>query len=184
MQYHQLQKPNLRRQRTRLKNISTVETRLFEVVSTGLTLMQTRRLEGTPSSDNMPDTAELMTADLFVLGYTDDDCDRISEAIASVGRSQSKFPTVCHVKQHIKSKEQIALDNQPQKSLISNDARDAEQERRKNSALKALSKIREILNVNLFVEENTEQDKAVRRKVTEDFIKKYGNEAESNRIDK
>lgn len=141
--------------------------------------MQARRLDFTPSAENMPITAEVMTDDLFALGYTDNDCDRIREAIDSAGRSYPRFPTIYHIKQHIKSEKQIDLDNQPPKPLLSNDAhaaRDAEQERRKNVAMKEMDKIRVALNTNLFVKENTEQDKAVRRKVTEDFVKKYGTE--------
>lgn len=152
-----------------------VETKLFQVVSMCLIEMQARRLDFTPSSENMPVTAEVMTKDLFREGYTDDDCERIKYAIDAAGRAYPRFPTVFHVKQFIKTRSQIAFEKEePKKQIqISDEARIAEHQKRISVKNKAMEKIRCILSRKTHLEKEIKEDNERRIKLNKDFIKKY-----------
>lgn len=69
--------------------------------------MQHRRLDYTPSSENLPMVAQVMTEDFIRVGFQDSDCDRIAEAIEDAGVSADRFPTFFKIRGHVKTHKQI-----------------------------------------------------------------------------
>lgn len=80
------------------------------MIGASLIKNKSRGLDYTPAVENLPDAAELMAEDFYAMGYSDEDGERIVNAIDTACRSQPRFPTTFHVKLYMKSKEQLSFD--------------------------------------------------------------------------
>jgi len=100
-----------------LKPSNLKQTELYQTVAVALVKMKDRCLDFTPAVENLPNVAEVMTEDLFSLGYRDSDCERIRYAIDTAGRTYARFPTIHHIKNHIKSRSQIAFEKEGVKKI-------------------------------------------------------------------
>lgn len=97
--------------------IPLVKTPLYLAVSAGLTRMQLRRLDSTPSSVNMPTVAHVMTEDFIRAGFGDSDCERIAEAIEDAGVKTDRFPTFYNIRGHVKTLRRIEENHRKLKAL-------------------------------------------------------------------
>lgn len=76
---------------------------LSEIVSQGLLKMMARQLDYSPAADDLGKCILVMADDLAKAGFTGEHAKIIADTLDTLGRSQTRWPTVSEIIQHARS---------------------------------------------------------------------------------
>jgi len=66
-------------------------------------VMLTRQLDNAPAADDLPQCTKSMAMDLIAEGIRSNRCDDLADALNTLGRTQSRWPTVAQVIELLKT---------------------------------------------------------------------------------